>query len=730
MRLATVAVVLGCLAVRCAVAADATERLIALSCQFDSPKIEQVDGKSRVTVPGCQTQNRAGEPCLPFRTVRVLLPPGCIVEKIRGRMLSAQVAVALPGSIERGRDPLPSGRMWTSADSDGAQVQPNTVIISPARRAELVSVQRLDGHAIAIVRLFPAQYVEAERRLEFCSRWTVELSLTSENPEATVFAPNMRGAARVRAFVDNPRTLPGTVGADAEQFQPAGEPPGPPQFDYLLVTKSFLLPSFQPLVELKIADGLAVKTETMENILASQPGRDSPEKLRNYIRFAYTNWGVRYVLLGGDIETVPCRYAYVYANQPEFDSHIPCDLYYSCLDGSWNSDNDSRWGEPTDGDDGGDVDLLGEVYVGRAPVDTVQEAVTWVAKTVRYELDGNPNAGNARFLATYLGFYAPGVHAQGGDMLDPLLPSFSRFTVEWLDDRPFTTAQWGAASALTALNRSPHVAIYNGHGDIDSLMQLGLGDLDALTNQHLFLAYSVGCNAGEFDNDQFSPDCIGEQLLTRHGRGAFAAILNSRLGWFNSQNEEQFSGEFQTRFFAELLARGHPQLGVAHLLSKHDMIGHVETSGLMTYRWCYYEINLLGDPHVAIKPPFSGVTPQGTPHWWLASHGWTNNYEAAALADTDTDGAPAWEEFVAGTSPVEALSTLRVTCTYDSGGCVLQWPGAIGRRYSVHGSTNPAVGSFVELTNNLPATPPVNGFAATAAGAGRTFYRIGVQRGP
>ena len=259
---------------------------------------------------------------------------------------------------------------------------------------------------------------------------------------------------------------------------------GPPTYDYLLVTSASLLPSFQPLLALKMSDGLSVKTETTTNIYVNYPGRDKAEKLRNYIRYAYTNWGIQYVLLGGDIDTVPVRYAYVNPTGLDPNSSIPCDLYYSCLDGSWNSDGDNRWGEPTDGEGGGDVDLLGEVYVGRAPVDTVEEANRWVEKIVRHEVIGTPNPTNALFLARYLGFFAPGVQAQGGRMLDPLLPKFnaSGFQVNWLDDRPFTTDQWTKSNAISALNRSPQVAVYNGHGDYDWIMEMYVPDVDSLTN--------------------------------------------------------------------------------------------------------------------------------------------------------------------------------------------------------------------------------------------------------
>jgi len=44
-------------------------------------------------------------------------------------------------------------------------------------------------------------------------------------------------------------------------------------------------------------------------------------------------------------------------------------------------------------------------------------------------------------------------------------------------------------------------------------------------------------------------------------------------------------------------------------------------------------------------------TTTGTPEWWLAQSGWTNDFEAAAMADPDGDSFPNWKEYVAGTDP-------------------------------------------------------------------------------
>jgi hypothetical protein len=365
------------------------------------------------------------------------------------------------------------------------------------------------------------------------------------------------------------------------------------------------------------------------------------------------------------------------------DYMVPTDLYYACLDGSWDRNGNNVFGEPTDGETGGEVDLLGEVYVGRAPVDTVAEVNIFVEKTVRYETQPHPRSTNALFMAEYLGPATIGA-AQGWDMFVPMLPFFSKYQVSALDDRPFTVPQWTTAGAINALNASPHLALFNGHGAPDEMMRMFSTDVYTLTNRWPFLAYSVGCDAGAFDNDKFSPDCFGEELVKHDSHGAFAAILNSRLGWYDPDNEWRWSGEFQTEFFRELLVNDHTRLGVAQQLGKQAMISHVESGGLMTYRYCYFEITLFGDPHLPWQTPPAPLRLM------------------VQLERADPAGAGAAR--------------------------VLQWPSVAGRWYSVDRASSP-IGPFARLTNGLPATPPRNTFTDSAAGPA-WFYRLGVTNSP
>jgi len=248
--------------------------------------------------------------------------------------------------------------------------------------------------------------------------------------------------------------------------------------------------------------------------------------------------------------------------------------------------------------------MLGEVYVGRAPVDTAAEAATFVGKTLNYEQNRSNEIFNAQFLAEYLGNYG-GEHAHGGDGLDYVATQFALYTTNWLDDRPVNGGTWASSDCIAALNLAPHVVPHVGHADSASVMRLGIASLDSLTNSALFLVNSVGCYCGAFDHS----DCIGEEFVKRNAYGAFAVLMNSRYGWFDSESEWRYSGEFMERFFHELLIRRNSNIGMANQLSKHDMLGSVETGGDMVYRWCYFEINLLGDPETAFKGEDLAVTP-------------------------------------------------------------------------------------------------------------------------
>jgi hypothetical protein len=145
---------------------------------------------------------------------------------------------------------------------------------------------------------------------------------------------------------------------------------------YLLITSEELVPAFQVLVDWRTAEELAGQLVTLEHIYAHYTGVDEQDKIRNCIKDYYENNGTIYVTLGGDNVVVPVRYCYV---SETYD--IPTDLYYGGLDGTWDEDGDGIYGEAKEDN----ADLYPEVWVGRIPIQTAQQASDYINKVILYE---------------------------------------------------------------------------------------------------------------------------------------------------------------------------------------------------------------------------------------------------------------------------------------------------------------------------------------------------------
>jgi hypothetical protein len=598
-----------------------------LTYQFKVPTVDTNELlHTNLTVNACDVLHRGGEPSLPFRTARVLLPPDTKVKSVEAIPIGKPTR--LPGkwqfdavpprlSVKGSSNSVHSTTATNLSVGAGSMQLSLTNQVYPAAKAEMISVQRMGGFEVAVVRLFPVDYRPGAGSVDFYSDISLRLQLLPKPQSSTNNFHLIQTAAmmrRVNTFVDNPEMLKAYEPKSNSvpiYNPPSGNPTIPPRktssIDYLLITRTNFVAAFQPLIDRKIADGLSVKVVTMDTIHREFPGVDDPERIRNCIRDAYLHSGLSYVLLGGGTTVVPCRYAFVPMSSDPQASSVPTDLYYACLDGSWDSNGNGLWGESTDGEEGTDVDLLAEVYVGRAPVETLREVDVFVEKTVRYESQIRRGQPRALLAATFLGDYPSGP-SQGADLFAPMLSSLDGYELTWLDDRPSKRPRWSGSDALKALNESPQLVFYNGHADPDSLFRLRTPDLKQLTNEQPFLACSVGCSAARFDHGKFWPASFGETLLSGSRYGAFAAVLNSQAGWFDPRNPGRYSGGFQAAFVEELLKKGNNNLGVAHELGREAILAQVERSGLMAARWCYYTVTLLGDPHV----PFA--TPGAVPH--------------------------------------------------------------------------------------------------------------------
>lgn len=284
--------------------------------------------------------------------------------------------------------------------------------------------------------------------------------------------------------------------------------PGPAE-GYLIITTDALANEFQTLAVWKRRLGMPATVKTLEALQAEYPAAaDDAERMRLWIRDQYTGPGARWVLLGGTAALVPTRNTYTTFYGGAF---VPTDLYFSCLDGSWNADGDALWGEGyySASDPGDAADLLPEVWVGRAPVTNEAEAHAFVVRSMQAALEpALPRSPRALLAAEVLFPLAwtqgDPVSLDGAQLAEELLP---RLTAGGFASRRLyenhLDPQWTAGSE--PLSEQAFLDAFDeGHDlvlvfDAQTLTELGMGgtdvvtvsDIDALTNtiphSHVYL---------------------------------------------------------------------------------------------------------------------------------------------------------------------------------------------------------------------------------------------------
>jgi len=372
-----------------------------------------------------------------------------------------------------------------------------------------------------------------------------------------------------------------------------------PSYPYLIITSNSLKNyedsyNFQRLLNYREVQGLSGKIVTIEEIENDFTGENRAEKIRNFISYAYTNWHTDYVLLGGDDEIIPAKE--LHSNSMD----VPSDLYYSCLDG--------------DGPSGYVDDIMSEVYIGRAPVETTEEVSNFVRKTLSYEVssvdDGDDYLNNALWSGEYLcGPQSPldpyGVNTWGKDYKeetvgDEGLPvGDTGFNLETLYDKDVSNEYnggWDSLEMIDKINSGVNLVSHVGHGAVESDLKIVSSYVNSLTNYNEnFFVYSQSCLSGRFTEN----DCFAETLTVKNNAGAFAAVMNTGNGYGVSGSTNGPSQQFDKSFWKNLFDEEKaPSLGVAHQISKEDNINLIDFSKM---RDVYYSSTLFGDPAVGIK---------------------------------------------------------------------------------------------------------------------------------
>lgn len=567
--------------------------IIERTYHFTTPQISFTDGFQVIRFKDAMQTGLSGEPMLPYFSVSLVLPPGHIARSIE---VFPGEEVFLDGIYliypMQNVQPVSKGESGVFVKKVAVYQKDG---IYPEKMTGQLSTFFLNGYSMAMSAVTPVRYNPARGKLSYFKSVNIRITTMQDN-KAEMALQNLNSSKNVieqlRGVAQNMEAL--------SDYQCRVKQSS--DYQLLIITPAQFESDFYPLTELYKTRGIIAQITTTESIYSNFPGVDNPEKIRNYIIHEYQNHGIEYVTLGGDVEHVPYRglYCTVQSSSVYTDNSIPSDLYYSALDGNWNSDGDNLWGEI------GEDDLLPEIGVARMTFTSQAELNVMLNKTINYQLE--PLLGELRNPLLAGEFLWSDPETYGSDYLNLL--------IGFHDDNGYETTGipedqnidilydengiWSTSTIIQEINVGHSFIHHVGHANTTYAMRLSNPDITEANFQsvngstHNFtLVYSHGCSCGSFDAN----DCIAERMVNINNF-AVAVVMNSRYGWFNEGQTEGPSAHLHREFCDALYNQKESHIGMAHTISKIKTAPWVNAPGQWeqgALRWCFYDCNVLGD---------------------------------------------------------------------------------------------------------------------------------------
>ena len=572
--------------------------IIEKTYYFENVKIQQSGEYHLISFENTLLTGKTGEPTLPYNAIKLILPPGETATTIE---FIGEQETQIPGYFKI-YPHQPSRPL--SDDSPAVFIINeeiyNTTVNYPEKNTGEIITEYMNGYAIGLSSFTPVKYNPATGTVSYYKE--VKIRITTKPEVASAIAlqninSSKKSKERVKNFVQNKELL--------EQYPAASLKAD--DYQLLIITPSQFENSYQTLIDIYLERGIKTEVITTEYISANGTGQDDQEKIRNYIIQEYQSHSVEYVLLGGDVEHVPYRgfYCYVQSGSGYTDDDIPADLYYSALDGNWNTDGDNLWGEP------GEDDLLPDIAVGRFSFSDATELSNMINKTISYQnspvlgelrdpllagehLYNDPETWGADYLELLIGHHEDNGYTTDGIPAD--------HDIETMYERD---AAWSGSDLIAKVNSGKQFIHHVGHANSSYVAHLYNSDI---TDANFYNANGVdhnftimqthGCICGAFDNN----DCILERMVSIQNF-AVAVIGNSRYGWFNEGQTEGPAAHLHREMVDALYHEKMNHIGAAFMESKIQTSPWVTAPGQWeegALRWNFYDINVLGDPALSV----------------------------------------------------------------------------------------------------------------------------------
>lgn len=597
-----------------------------------------------IKVPGYQMTTELGDPQLPVEYLRFAIPRGMKAEILGYKVLMRETK-PLEKKILPAQHPIPTALNYQRKGF----VEPNSAIyesesIFPGKIAEIVHEGLFDGNIpIITIAVYPVQYYPIKNEVELLSSIEITLKYIESENWGILRTKTKRSYNEhiklLKATIDNEDDVFG-FGLDDQIIEDrdyGGLKSISADFEYIVITSEELSSSFTEFTNWKRRKGVDIGLVTVEDISSEYSGDlvsgiyDEAGKIREFLNDMYSDYGLEYVLLGGDNTVVPVRYGFGDINDqnPERNNYlhyIPADLYYADFTGDWKVDADTLYGEPfnpIDPLDDDDPDYETEVYVGRILCSSSEEVSNWTTKLKKYEIyPGNGNgsyltksfmiqsddmqdAEQAQYVANHLGDFNETIWEEipsynslgiptfptGVDAVDEMNENYG--LISWFSHAGPSSIGIGTlgnndGSCQDCKYNICALDSWDETGQSSSCIEEDGNGLDNLTNYNFpGIVYTIACTTTPFDNDLVSPNTsvnLGQGWTTNTLAGGPAFLGFTRVGWVGDSYllyEE----------FADIIDNNTTfHLGKAEALSKSNYSDHYYS----------YSHNLLGCPETEI----------------------------------------------------------------------------------------------------------------------------------
>jgi hypothetical protein len=556
---------------------------VGYTAEFSSNdlRLSKAGGFDKVELRWGTYSSQPGAPLVPERTVYLLVPPDC---EVTGISVRPEETVDLPGEYNL----YPAQEPRTLSISTPPAFVPQDAAIygsrNPYPEAALSywSAGIKSGFQLCGVTFSPVQYVPGEHRLSLSRRVQIDVDYS---PGAKTALPLTGSQVElfgtdVAELVSNPE--------DLKRFAPSVQETDEYEIDYLVISNAELSSNLQPFCDWKTSKGVRTEVRTTQWITTHYAGRDAPEKMRNLVIDYYQHRGLKYLLLAGDVQVAPCRLGRAIVGGEV--GNIPCDMYFADLQGSWDGNRNDIFGEA--GVDS--VDVFADIYVGRSALDNAEHCATLLAKVKTYE--SNPDPAFIKKMLLPSGWLWQSENYHGHIVNDAIAE--------------YTPGDWEDASLIDPVNANVtrdsvnagfgfcHLA---GHGNQTGVYSENGSALyttgQAYTQQNslrdLIIMNSMACDPGDFEYNE----CLTEIVVNNPHGGAICAMMNSRYGW-GTPPVMGPSELLDLRFYDQYFNYDSTDIGIDHARSKDYYRNQATHDDL--WRYCVYELNLLGDPQLPL----------------------------------------------------------------------------------------------------------------------------------